>query len=176
VSSSSACVDIAAETHTKLVWTGTALSTLMEWASKPEVGFAGNSEGVLVFPQLLAAPDGLMTFCKALELVATRGRPLSDLVDGLPEVCVARREVRTPWALKGAVMREVAAAARPGELVLLDGVKVVEGDRWALVIPDPDRPVSRVWAEAPTHEDSAALADRFATLVERVVAQEGAST
>jgi mannose-1-phosphate guanylyltransferase/phosphomannomutase len=81
------------------------------------------------------------------------------------------RDVRTPWELKGAVMRHVASVAAPGRLVLLDGVKIVEKDRWALVIPAPDEPVSRIWAEAPTRAEADDLADRYARIVEDVVAE-----
>jgi mannose-1-phosphate guanylyltransferase/phosphomannomutase len=84
-------------------------------------------------------------------------------------VHVARRDVATPWALKGAVMRHVASTAGPGKVLLLDGVKVVQDDRWALVIPYADGPVCRVWAEAPTAAEAQELADRYARMVQAVV-------
>ena len=152
-------------------WTATSLTSLMARAGRPEIGFAGNAEGAIIFPKFLQAPDALMTFAKALELVATAGRPLGEIVDGLPDVHVAKREVRTPWNQKGAVMRHVASVAAPGRLVLLDGVKIVEEDRWALVIPAPDEPLTRIWAEGPTDEVADALAERYATVVAEVVAE-----
>ena len=36
------------------------------------------------------------------------------------------------------------------EVVLVDGVKVLEDDGWALVLPDPEEPVTHVWAEGPS--------------------------
>jgi mannose-1-phosphate guanylyltransferase/phosphomannomutase len=63
-------------------------------------------------------------------------------------------------------MRHVASVEVPGSLVLLDGVKVVEATAWALVIPVPDEPVCRVWAEGPTRAESEAVADRYAAIVE----------
>ena len=143
---------------------------MMARAQRSDVTFAGNSEGVLIFPALMPAPDGLMTFCKALELLATAGTPFSGIVDGLPEVHMVTRDVRTPWDHKGAVMRHVASVAAPGKLVLLDGVKIVANDRWALVIPAPDEPMCRIWAEAPTLTETEELADRYARIVEDVVA------
>ena len=172
VSASSACQAVATAAHAKLVWTPTGLPALMARARRPEVGFAGGPDGALIFPEFLAAPDALMTFCKTLELIATRGKPLSRLVDALPQSHVTRREVRTPWSLKGAVMRRVASSGVPGRLLLLDGVKVIQDDRWVLVIPHPDQPLSLIWAEAPTSEESDALADRFAALVEEVVGED----
>ena len=173
VSSTAACERIAAAHGAKLLWTATGLPSLMAKAQRPEVGFAGNSDGALIFPGFMPAPDGLMTFCKTLELLAAAGQPLSKLVDGLPELHVVRREVRTPWAHKGAVMRRIASEAGPGRLILLDGIKVVEKDRWVLVIPFPDDPLCGIWAEAPTKQQAEELADRYAGLVERAAAHTG---
>jgi mannose-1-phosphate guanylyltransferase/phosphomannomutase len=170
VSSSWACEEIAADAGATLQRTATGLPALMARAQRADVGFAGNGEGALIFPALLPAPDAVMTFCKALEMVATAGRPLSEIIDDLPEVHLVRRDVATPWDRKGAVMRQVASVAAPGKLVLLDGVKVVENDRWALVIPLPDEPSCRVWAEAPTIADAEALAERWADVVADVAA------
>ena len=169
VSCSRACERLAAAAGAKVVWTATSLTALMARAGRPEVGFAGNAEGALIFPTLMPAPDALMTFAKALELVATARRPLSAIVDDLPDAHVERRDVPTPWARKGAVMRHVASAVVPGHLLLLDGVKVIDGDRWGLVIPAPDQPLTRVWAEADDPAEAARLADRFAALVAEAV-------
>ncbi len=171
VSSSIRCEEVAEARGATVQWTGTALTALMARAGRKGVGFAGDADGTLIFPGFLPAPDALMTFAKALEMTATGARPLGEIIDSLPEVHVARRNVQTPWNMKGAVMRHIASVAPPGRLVLLDGVKVVEDDRWALVIPAPDEPISRIWAEAPSEQEAAALADQYQGLVEEVVTE-----
>ena len=35
-------------------------------------------------------------------------------------------------------------------MLLVDGVKVIHDDGWALVFPDPEEPLTHVWAEAAT--------------------------
>ena len=168
VSAPRVCEDLAAEGGARLQWIPTALTTLMTRASRPELGFAGNTEGILLFGEFMAAPDGVMTFCKALELIASARRPLSAIVDDLPVVHLSRRDVPTPWEAKGAVMRQISSLTHRGRLVLIDGVKIVEEDRWALVIPYPDEPLTGVWAEGPTDEAAAEHADHYADLVARV--------
>jgi mannose-1-phosphate guanylyltransferase/phosphomannomutase len=169
VSTSLVCERLVKEAGGRLLWTPTAWSALMSRASRPEVGFAGNSDGALIFPQFMPAPDALMTFCKTLELVATAGCSLGELVDKLPPVHIARREVRTPWQLKGAVMRRIASLAVPGRLMLLDGVKVIQDDRWVLVIPHPDEPLCRVWSEAPTLAEAEEASERMAARIAAIV-------
>ncbi|HYZ46269.1 MAG TPA: mannose-1-phosphate guanyltransferase, partial [Actinomycetota bacterium] len=169
VSTSLVCERLVKEAGGRLLWTPTAWSALMSRASRPEVGFAGNSDGALIFPRFMPAPDALMTFCKTLELVATAGCSLGELVDKLPPVHIARREVRTPWQLKGAVMRRIASLAVPGRLMLLDGVKVIQDDRWVLVIPHPDEPLCRVWSEAPTLAEAEEASERMAARIAAIV-------
>ncbi|MFN2594159.1 MAG: sugar phosphate nucleotidyltransferase [Actinomycetota bacterium] len=169
VSSSLQVEAVAKEEGATVQWTPTSVPALMARAGHSGIGFAGNSEGTLIWPAFMAAPDGLMTLGKVLELAAREGT-LSDVLDSLPEVHVAIRDVRTPWSSKGAVMRYVATTAPPGQLTLLDGVKVMEAPgRWALVIPYSDEPLCRVWAEGSSDDDAAELADRYARLVEDAV-------
>jgi mannose-1-phosphate guanylyltransferase/phosphomannomutase len=172
VSASQQCEKLVAEAGGKLYWTPTAWPALMARATRPEVGFAGNAEGALIFPSFMPAPDALMTFGKALELIAAARVPLAQLVDGLPAAHVVRREVRTPWQHKGAVMRRIASLSVPGRLMLLDGVKVIDGDRWALVIPHPEEALCMVWAEAHSREEANELAEGYARRVEAVVAEQ----
>jgi len=172
VSTSQAVEQIVAEAGTKLYWTPTAWPALMARATRPEVGFAGNDEGALIFPAFMPAPDALLTFGKALELVASARRPLGQLVDELPKANVVRRAVRAPWQHKGTVMRRIASLSVPGRLMLLDGVKVIERDRWALVIPHPEEPLCVVWAEAPTADEATELADRYARRVDAIVHEQ----
>lgn len=177
VSCSSACEAVAGAAGARVTRTPVALPTLMEWGARPGVGFAGNAAGELIFPAFMGAPDALMTFGKFLELLALERRPLSRLIDGLPARHVAIREVRTPWHQKGTVMRRVATSAAPSnasDLVLVDGVKVVEAeDRWALVIPYPDEPLCGVWAEDRSAAAAEERADRWAHAVSEIVEGEG---
>ncbi len=154
-----------------LEWSPVSLAALMSRAADSAIGFAGNAEGAFLWPDFMPAPDGLMTFGKALELVAAAGQPLADVIDDLPTFHVARRDVRTPWELKGTVMRELAARSGRGraELVLIDGVKVVHPDRWVLVTPYADEPACRVWAEGSDPSTAESLADEYAAAVEDIV-------
>ena len=70
--------------------------------------------------------------------------------------------VVTPWEQKGLVMRSLVERNKDRELVLVDGVKVIHDDGWALVLPDPDEPVTHVWAEGDTDGAARARAQEYA--------------
>ena len=58
---------------------------------------------------------------------------------------------------------------QPGaRLVTVDGVKAYRGEDWVLVVPHPQEPVVRVWAEAADDESASGLAAEFAGLVEEL--------
>ena len=65
--------------------------------------------------------------------------------------------VPTPWERKGAVMRELIEHPPPGELVLIDGVKVVNPDGWASCCPTPKTPTPTSGPRPPTRPEARQL-------------------
>ena len=78
-----------------------------------------------------------------------------------PRVHVAHETVSTPWERKGTVMRTTLEQAQDRELVLVDGIKVLHADGWALVLPDPEEPLTHVWAEGGSEGGARALAQEY---------------
>jgi mannose-1-phosphate guanylyltransferase / phosphomannomutase len=153
--------------------TPASLADLTRTGATDNVVFAGSVGGGFVFPDFLPAYDGVTSLCKLLELLAPVERPLSELVAALPESTVVHREVRCPWARKGAVMRVVTERVKGKRVETLDGIKVFEKRGWVQVLPDPDEPLVHVYAEGTTAEDAASLEEEFLSLVEEVVSADG---
>jgi mannose-1-phosphate guanylyltransferase/phosphomannomutase len=79
-----------------------------------------------------------------------------------------RRDIATPWAAKGMVMRSVVEAAGNRRLDTTDGVRVVEPDgRWTLVLPDPAEAVTHLWAEGNDADNAQLLIEEWAEVVEQ---------
>ncbi len=133
-----------------VVWAKLAPSDLMEKASHPSVTFGASQDGGFIFSRFLPAFDASAAFVHLLGLLAGSGRRLSDLVHTLPRVHISHEAVVTPWEQKGGVMRSMVERNKDRSLVLVDGVKVLHDDGWALVLPDPEEPVTHVWAEGQT--------------------------
>jgi mannose-1-phosphate guanylyltransferase/phosphomannomutase len=53
--------------------------------------------------------------------------------------------------------------------MLLVGVKVLEPDGWALVIPDPEEPLTHVWAEAASDAQAGARAQEYAVRIRQLM-------
>jgi mannose-1-phosphate guanylyltransferase/phosphomannomutase len=157
-------------TKLEVMRTAASLSALTRASAGNGVVFAGSVGGGFVFPEFLPAYDGVASLCNLLQLLAPVHRPLSELVSGLPHSTVVHRQVRCPWARKGAVMRILTERMKGKKIDTLDGIKVFEDRGWAQVLPDPDEPLVHVYAEGKTAEDAATLEEEFLKLVEEIVA------
>jgi mannose-1-phosphate guanylyltransferase/phosphomannomutase len=169
VSVSSEAERIASAHGAEIVWTKLSASHIMEVASDGNVDFAASQEGGFIWPEFLPAYDAVATLTKLLDLMAVTGRSLSSIVQGLPTVHVAHEAVATPWERKGAVMREVVERAKDRELILVDGVKLIHPGGWALVLPDPEEPITHVWAEGGSDHEARQLAQEYARQIRQAL-------
>jgi mannose-1-phosphate guanylyltransferase/phosphomannomutase len=169
VNVSSHAIAIADRHGIEVVPTKLSGPALMTASTEHGVGFAADGRGGYILPGFLPAFDASAALVKLLDLLARSGRSLSEVRRELPAVCQSHETVTTPWEMKGSVMRTLVESA-DGELQLIDGVKVVYPDgSWALALPDPDAPVTQVWAEAGTTAAAKSLAKEWVKRVRRVV-------
>ena len=148
---------------------------LMEAAASGGVTFAADRRGGYAFPRFLPAFDAAAALIRLVSLLGRSDTSLTTLVDSMPPMPVVRREVPTPMEQKGLIMRtlmeQLADEADEGvDLVLVDGIKVRSSDGWALVVPDPEEPVTHVWAEASDLPRSDALAAAYAERLRAILA------
>jgi mannose-1-phosphate guanylyltransferase/phosphomannomutase len=160
---------IAKERGAEIVWTKLSASSLMEVASSDRVDFAASQESGFIWPDFLPAYDATATLVKLLDLLAVTGHRLSEIVSQLPPIHLDHRTVPTPWERKGAVMREMVERSKGRDVVLVDGVKILHTDGWALVLPDPEEPSVHVWAEAGTDHEASQLAAEYVRRINQIV-------
>lgn len=160
---------IAAARGAIIVWTKLSSSHLMEVAGEGGVDFAASQEGGFIWPDFLPAYDAIATLAKLLDYLSLSGEPLSRLTNALPAVHLAHDTASTPWEHKGTVMRVVLEQAKDRETILVDGVKVLHDGGWALVLPDPEEPLTHVWAEGPSEQAARQLAHEYALRIRQAL-------
>ncbi|HYF46488.1 MAG TPA: hypothetical protein VD926_09790, partial [Acidimicrobiales bacterium] len=169
VSVTSRAEEILAKGGVKVRPTKMSTAALMDAACDPEVGFAADEGGGFIFSSFLPAFDGAATLIKTLDLLAHQERKLSEVVAELPDVHVAHEQIVTPWEQKGTVMRTLVEHSTDRELELLDGVKVLHEGGWALALPDPEEPVTHVWAEGDNDVAARQLAAEYARRIRQML-------
>jgi len=144
--------------------TKTDVRSIMAATLDPKIGagFAGNSSGEFIFPNLHPAPDALFAFAKTLEMLALQGTTLAQVQQSLPRVYMTQAAVRCPWEAKGRVMRVLTEETADQDTELVDGIKICfDENTWVLVLPDANDPFIHIYSEGPTQDVADELAHRY---------------
>jgi len=162
-------------TPLEIVRTEASLPALTKAAAEGGVVFGGAVGGGYVFPEFVPAYDAVASLLHLLELLATVGRPVSELVAELPEPTLVHQPLPCPWGMKGLVMRVLNERLAGRDLDLTDGIKVFDERGWSSVLPDPDEPLIHLYAEGETPESSSELADELRGVIEEIEQGEQAA-
>ena len=160
---------LAQEQGAQILWTKLSARNIMESAASGDVAFAASQSGGFIFPAFLPAYDATATLVHLLGLLAASGLRLSKVVDQAPHPHVAHDTVSTPWEHKGLVMRTMLENSPQEDLVLVDGVKILRETGWVLVLPDPEDPVTHVWAEGASEDEAGALVGEYCEHIRTLV-------
>ena len=169
VSVSRAAEKVAADGGAEVVWTKLSSANLMDVAATDGIALAASQDGGFIFPEFLPAFDATATFVHVLEMLARSGRRLSQIVAELPTLHTAHETVDTPWEDKGVLMRRLVEDVKDEEVLLVDGVKVLRDNGWALVLPDPEEAVTHVWAESDSDGEARRLVSEYAERVRTIL-------
>jgi mannose-1-phosphate guanylyltransferase / phosphomannomutase len=138
---------------------------IMAAAGGENVVLAGDGEGGLIFPQFHPSFDGMFAVAKLLELLALQGTSFGAVVSALPRYYQSTTSVTCAWEVKGRVMRMLNENYRSQRGRHVDGIRIELGEEWVLVLPDADRPLFHIVAEARTEQAAKSLAEEYASVV-----------
>ena len=159
VTATQAIADLARAFHGQVIRTKTQKRFILEEFASMSAGAGG-----LILP----AFDGLMALAKLLDLLASDGRSLPEILAEMPAYQRVERAVACTWEAKGRLLRRLIEESRGQRLELTDGLRFQDDRGWALILPDGDEPFVRIYSEAGTMEEADALsrffADRLAAL------------
>jgi len=169
VAVSRAAEEICHDAGVPVTFTKLSSADLMEVASKGGISFAASQSGGFLWPDFLPAYDASATLVELVAMLSRTSQPLSKMVHALPSVNIAHELVMTPSEQKGMVMRVLVEQLEGRDLVLIDGVKVLEEDGWALILPDPEDPVTHIWAEGASEAQARARAQQYAVRLRQLL-------
>ncbi len=111
--------------------------------------------------------DAIASLVKILEFLVNEDTSLAALIDSIPPFHVNKKDVACSWASKGTVMRRLIEETQGDDVELLDGVKVKHAEGWALVLPDSEKPVYRVYSEGFSEETAEELTDMYVKKIQQ---------
>ncbi len=167
VSSTHVLEKLADKTGGTIVRTKTNSRELMNAALSEDISVCVDNHGGIIFPAFQPTFDGIFAAAKLMELMATLDKPLSKVVNSLPNFYLKADRVPCPWEDKGKVMRYAMEYAKDFETLLIDGVKILMNDTdWVLILPDPDKPFVNITAESSSDKKADELLNNMLALVE----------
>ncbi|HOV69337.1 MAG TPA: sugar phosphate nucleotidyltransferase, partial [Clostridia bacterium] len=110
--------------------------------------------------------DPIEFLVRLVQVLSARNITLSKLAASLPESRVLMTTVQCPSKYKGRVIRTLAESQ--GRKEFYDGVKIYEDNGWALVLPENDKPVCKVYTSAFTEEYASELAIKYSEIIKRI--------
>ncbi len=159
--------EMAARHNTRVTRTKIDPQALMDSAKDGNVLVAMSGAGEFILPSFHGLIDAMFPVGKLLEFLAVQKTTLADVIATLPPYYTAQRRVGCPWDQKGRVMRLLNEQFRDQITEQVDGIKVqLDPNQWVLIIPESDEAVFTIFAEGPSAETAAALADRYARVIE----------
>jgi mannose-1-phosphate guanylyltransferase/phosphomannomutase len=120
-------------------------------------------------PQFLLYSDALAVLTSLAEYLARRERTLSEVLAELPGFVTVRRDVDVDWNDKGKVLRHLAEESGEQKIETAEGIKVQHPEGWALILPDADEPVCRVYSEAFNQETAESLTDMYVQKIQDIL-------
>jgi phosphomannomutase/phosphoglucomutase len=169
VSSSSCVEDVVAAAGGKVVYTKVGAPLVARTMYEIGATFGGEENGGLIFPEHQYCRDGAMGLAVVLEIMATQGASLSELLSRIPSYNLVKRSVPCPHELKEAVLQALEERFSGRELETIDGIKVRHDGGWVLVRPSGTEAIFRVFSEGRTEEMAEGLAEEAVSLLKGVI-------
>lgn len=92
--------------------------------------------------------DGFYSVVSLMQFLVEEGLALQSVIDQFPSFHMVTELVSCPVRAKGRVMRRLMEDLKGQPLQLIDGIKVLTDEGWALVLPDAERPQFKIVAQA----------------------------
>ncbi|MCU0427206.1 MAG: sugar phosphate nucleotidyltransferase [Candidatus Kapabacteria bacterium] len=142
-------------------------SAMMEATRDKDILFLGDMRGRLIFTEFFFASDSMFAIGKILDMLAKTGKTIAEVEKELPKRYQSNRQAPCPWEKKGLIMRRSMEYSEGKKRELIDGVKIFDGDVSVLFLPDKERGIFHVTAEAADKATAQAAADAHIKLVEQ---------
>jgi mannose-1-phosphate guanylyltransferase / phosphomannomutase len=109
--------------------------------------------------------DGFYTVVSLLHYLVHTENALHSVVQQMPEFHLAETLVNCPIEAKGRVMRRLMEEVKGKRLELIDGIKIVTDDGWALILPDSKKAQFKIVAEGRSRDKVSQLTKEYTDLI-----------
>ena len=112
-----------------------------------QIAIAGEGTGAVMMPRFRFIYDGIASMLAILDMMAERGRKLSEIVASYPNYCILKAQLPLVTQRIPALFMELQRRYRDGRVNSTDGLRVDWPDRWFHVRVSQTEPIVRIICE-----------------------------
>lgn len=170
VSSSTLIKDTVEAYKGELIWTKVGSVTVSQMMKQVNAKLGGEENGGIFYGPHQAVRDGAMTTALLLDIMASTGKKLSELVAEQPQYFIEKGKVECPEDKKEALLNKLLEQMKGENISTIDGVKIWFSDASAILIrPSGTEPVFRLYAEAKNQEKALKLVEDYSSRLEKTL-------
>jgi phosphomannomutase len=156
---SSVSKEIAEQHGCRLIQSAVGEANVADLMIAEQAVFGGEGNGGPIDPKVGYVRDSFVGMARILELLATSGQSISQLVSGLPNFAIFKDKVSMDTADLPRLFDRLTKEFADAHASQPDGLKLDWGDRWLLVRGSNTEPIVRFITEAPSTAEAQALCD-----------------
>lgn len=149
--------DIADKVGAKVMRTAVGEANVAAGMRSCGAVIGGEGNGGVIWTKVSGVRDSLVGMALLLEMLAKRGKTLSELVAEIPAYAIVKDKVDATQELINQINPILSEAFQGEKMDTQDGVRIDWPDRWVHVRPSNTEPIIRLIAEASSEDQAAAL-------------------
>jgi len=142
----------------------TAVSKKMQEANAI-IGLEDNG-GIFYAPHQ-SVRDGALSAALMIEILAKRGKPLSQLIEKLPQYFIIKKRIDCANENKQIILKKLLKQTEKYNRITIDGIKIFFEDGSVLIRPSGTEAIYRVYTEAKDEEKAKELSNWGVSLVKK---------
>lgn len=164
VSSSDSVDDICKEKGAEVIRTRVGAPIVSRTMIDQRARLGGEENGGIIYGDHQYCRDGAMTVGIILDIMAKKGKKLSEIIGDIPEYHITRKTF--PRNSDFSIIKERLISAFPGwEKDERDGIKLRKGHDWILARPSGTEPIIRVFTHSREIETSRKLSEEVKEII-----------
>lgn len=129
----------------------------------------GEGNGGIIYPASHYGRDALVGIALFLTHLAKKKMKVSELRASYPPYCISKQKVElTPEIDVDAILEKVKEKFAAYDITDIDGVKIDFPDQWVHLRKSNTEPIIRIYSEAPTMEQAAALGGELIEIIHQM--------
>lgn len=164
-------VDLIAKAHNvEVIRVKDSHLAMMTACNDKKVKFAGGTRRGVIFPDFLAATDGMYAIAKIMEMLAKINKTIEDIDALVPRLFMKKINIPCPREEKGKIMRRFMEDTIEYKQEMIDGVKVFLNETdVVLCIPDKSRNLVHLNVETDDSVKTGSIIEKYQTLIESYI-------